>query len=87
MCPFRLRLTRCIADEFLRGTLPLSLALLLLLLPCNASATPALHYNLSLPRTALASAALPPFLIFFAGGRAADGRHVKALPSLYLCNT
>jgi hypothetical protein len=59
---------------FVGNTLTLAtLALLLLFPPLKASAQLPLHFNLTLPRTALASASLPPNFIFFAGGRTADG--------------
>ncbi len=55
--------------------LPLLLPLLLLLLsPSHTQPPPPPPYNLSIPRTALASSSLPPSLIIFAGGRTSDGK-------------
>ena len=47
---------------------------LLFIVPSHLSSPPPLHFNLSSPRTALASASLFRTLIVFAGGRTSDGR-------------
>jgi hypothetical protein len=55
--------------------LPIFLLLCLsFIVPSHLSSPPPLHFNLSSPRTALASASLFRTLIVFAGGRTSDGR-------------
>lgn len=62
----------------------LSFLFILLLLPSYISTLhfsdfTSTHFNLSLPRTALASAFLPPALLFFAGGLTSSGSPSSAV--------